>query len=153
MTLRKILFVCTGNICRSPMAEAIARDIIQKEHGGAIGVFSTGTFALPGLEATREAVEALVEFGIELRGHRATALNPGHVEAAELVLTMTAAHRSYVLELVPGAASKVWVLADYAGRSGDLDDPWGRPLSVYRECASRLRGLVAASLTRFVSEF
>ncbi len=149
---KKILFVCTGNTCRSPMAAAIAREIIRKKYGGAVEVASAGVFALPGSPATPEAVEALAGFGIDLREHRAALLDPEKVENADLVLTLTAAHRRYVLKLVPGAESRVHTLADYAGIGGDLEDPLGRPLAAYRECASRLHKLVAAALARFGRE-
>lgn len=134
------------------MAEAIARDIIAREYGGKVRVSSAGTDALPGSPATREAVEALAESGIDLGNHRATMLAPVLVEAADLILTMTATHRRHVLDLVPGAAHKVHALSDYAGRGGDVSDPLGQPLPVYREYASLLRDLVAAALTRFVRE-
>lgn len=152
MKTKTILFVCTGNTCRSPMAEAIARDIVRKEYGEKIAVCSAGTFALPGSPATPEAVEALAETGIDAREHRAKMLDTAYVESADLVLAMTADHRQHVLALVPGAGGKVHILGDYAGRTGDLDDPLGRPLPVYREYASRLRGLVAAALARYWRE-
>jgi protein-tyrosine-phosphatase len=146
---KRILFVCSGNTCRSPMAEALAREISRREYGEAVHVSSAGVFALPGAPATPEAVEALLAAGIDLQGHRAALLSTALVEEADLVLTMTAVHRRQVLQLMPNAAHKVHVLADYAGWGGDLEDPIGRPPAVYRECASRLRTLVTAALARF----
>jgi len=146
---KRILFVCSGNTCRSPMAEALAREIIRRQYGGAIDVCSAGVFALPGARATPEAVEALAEAGIDLKGHRAALLSTALVEEADLVLTMTAMHRHQILQLASDSGHKVHVLADYAGWGGDLEDPIGRPLAVYRDCASRLRTLVTAALARF----
>ncbi len=147
--MKRILFVCSGNTCRSPMAEALAREIILREYGGTIAVSSAGVFALPGAGATPEAIEALAEVGIYLREHRAALLSAAHVENADLVLTMTAMHRRQILQMMPGAGHKVHTLADYAGWGGDLEDPIGRPSAVYRSCASRLRALVVAALARF----
>lgn len=154
---KKVLFVCSGNTCRSPMAEGLARHLLPRPGewpGGEeeILVFSAGVHALPGDPATDNAVEALAEEGIDLRRHRAALLTPEMVHAADLVLTMTSGHRRLVREMAPDHVDKVFTLAEYAGAGGDLADPFGRPLAVYRRYAEDIRHLVRLALERFRQE-
>ncbi|MEW6725952.1 MAG: low molecular weight protein arginine phosphatase [Bacillota bacterium] len=147
---KKILFVCTGNTCRSSMAEGIARHLLGDDRE--IRVLSAGVHALPNVPATPEAVEALAEEGIDISGHRAALLTRELVEEADLVLTMTAGHRRLVREAAPDQAGKVFTLAEYAGAGGDVSDPLGQPLHVYRRYAAELRRLIRLALERFREE-
>ena len=145
----KILFVCTGNTCRSSMAGSLARKILEERGQQEFQVSSAGIAAFPGEQASREAVEAMAEMGICLRDHRATRLTPEDVREADLVLTMTTAHREYIKMLVPQCSEKIFTLAGYAGTgSEDVPDPLGHPLDAYRKCARKLEELIARSLTR-----
>ncbi|HIE13615.1 MAG TPA: low molecular weight protein arginine phosphatase [Desulfotomaculum sp.] len=150
--MQHILFVCTGNTCRSSMAEAIFKNLLVSEGIEDVDVSSAGTFALPGSPATPEAVEALTGWGIDLNSHKARLLSPEMVREVDLVLTMTARHKATVLEMVPDAKDKVFTVSEYAGLAGDIPDPIGKPVFFYRQYAEEIRRLCRVVLRRFLSE-
>ena len=127
-----LLLVCTGNTCRSPMAEAIARDLLRDEDAV---VDSAGVSAGLGAAATPEALAAAAELGLDLSGHRSQPLTPERVAQADQILTMTAAHRDLVLRAVPEAADRTSVLDE----DGDIADPFGGTLADYRVTAEQIK--------------
>lgn len=113
----KILFVCTGNICRSPMAEGIARAAIEDgypDHSVSIEIISAGTSALGGHPPTAPAVEAMERQGIDISGYRAQSLSRGLVEDSDLVLVMEESQRAHALALSRGAAVPAFLLLKLA---------------------------------------
>lgn len=147
MSNLSILFVCTGNICRSPMAEYLLRHSVPESSGWVI--CSAGVAAPPEMPASEPAIEALDEIGIDLRPHRSRQLDQEMVAAATLIVVMTSSHRRLVWSIAPGGAHKVVLLKSFDPAAGDLDveDPIGMSLEVYREVREEIRaalpGLIA----------
>ncbi|MBE3594946.1 MAG: low molecular weight protein arginine phosphatase [Candidatus Carbobacillus altaicus] len=145
---KRILFVCTGNTCRSPMAEALARRYLGDDQ---VDVFSAGLFAIEGENASPEAQLVLEEEGIDLSGHRARILTQEMLDQSDLILTMTRAHKKMLLSLYPEHGQKVWTLkgwvASLKGEAIDIDnedipDPFGYDVSVYAKTRDELKTLI-----------
>lgn len=127
-----ILFICTGNTCRSPMAEGLLKDMAEKK-GIKLDVTSAGIFAFDGQEVSREAVEVMRGEGIDISHHRANIIHRDLLESAHLILTMSRHHKRELLNRYDFLKGKVYTLKEYAyGIEGDIEDPFGRGISAYR---------------------
>ena len=129
-----ILFVCSGNTCRSPMAAAIM-DKIARENDLNVFVESAGLFAADDQPASAEAIAAVAQYGIDLSYHRSQPVTEDLLAQCDLVLTMTAAHKMILENYAPG---KVYTLAEYCGADGDIPDPYGGDLEEYKETAQAI---------------
>jgi protein-tyrosine phosphatase len=145
-----ILFVCSGNTCRSAMAEGLARTALARrlnipqdelEKKGIV-VMSAGAMAMPGNRAAPQAVEAVKPLGADLSRHRSRPLTVELVHQADAIFTMSRAHASAVASLVPSAAEKTFTLDP----AGDIDDPIGGDLSLYQQLAGQMAPLVEKRL-------
>lgn len=130
---RNLLFVCTGNVCRSPMAEYLMRKRLGRSSAWTVG--SAGLAALPGMKASQNAVEVLGEMGLDLAPHRSRLLTRDLVDAANVLVVMTASHRDQMNRLFRDAREKVFLLRSFdpAADSEDLEDPIGAEVSTYRQ--------------------
>jgi len=131
--MKKLIFVCTGNTCRSPMAEGLLRALLPEDSGWEIS--SAGVCAADGWPASENAVEAMREKKIDISGLTSTTLTPELIEAADLLITMTEGHRQAVLAAVPESDGKVFLLKSFgiAQSAADIFDPVGQTLDVYRQ--------------------
>ena len=146
-----VLFVCTGNTCRSPMAEAMFRQMVAERLGcqpdevddSGVVIASAGLSAWGGGKASVGALEAMAEVGADLSGHESQPVTENLVRQADVILTMTASHRAGILAQFPEAGGRVAMLSP---DRQDVLDPIGGPLATYRRCAQQIRGHLAARI-------
>lgn len=130
----KILFVCTGNTCRSPIAAALMNKIAA-ENDLQVSANSAGIFAEAGSPASKHAIEAMKQYNIDLTKHQAVQLSEKLIEESDLVLTMTEGHKTMISTHAP---KKTFTICEYAGYNGEIHDPYGGTLSQYNEAAENI---------------
>ncbi|MFS0654078.1 low molecular weight protein arginine phosphatase [Bacillus sp. 179-C3.3 HS] len=146
-----ILFVCTGNTCRSPMAQALFTSIAD-EKKWQITVKSAGIFATDAGGASPQAIEALFEKSIPLN-HSSAKLTENLLREADYVFTMTSQHKELILAQYAFAAEKVYTLKEFAtGKAGDVSDPFGGSLSIYQDTRDELETLLYQLAEKLESE-
>ena len=144
-----VLLVCTGNTCRSPMAEIIFRDLLAKRLGCSIDelddrlmlVASAGIAAMMGGRASREAVETMNRSGLSIQEHETQPLTEPLVRHADVIYTMTRSHREAIVAQWPGAAERTQLLCT---DGSDVADPIGGTLERYQQCAAQIEAQLRA---------
>ena len=146
----RVLFVCTGNTCRSPMAAGLARAWAKNRvpDGLTIEIDSAGIAAGNGQSAADQAIGTLRERGHDLSGHQSKMLTLKMVDRADVIFTMTPSHAQAVMQIAPGAVHKVFPIDPLH----PIGDPIGQSIEVYREVADQLERLIAERLQEIIDE-
>ncbi len=142
----QILFVCSGNSCRSPMAEALLGQILSERagrfprgrRGRSYRVISAGSGVMREGEVNPQATEVMAEIGVDISGHRSRPLSVTMIVASDRIYTMTARHRETIIEMVPEARERI----EQLDPEEDLLDPAGADIDAYRRCRDRIAALV-----------
>ena len=152
--IKSVLFVCTGNSCRSVMAEAILRMRFYELGKDHIEVRSAGVRALDGLPSSNETIEVMKEEGVDVSDYRTKNVTADMIKKADLILVMEPMHKDEILAITPEAKGKTYLLKEYGSsstfnpRGYSVHDPIGKPIDEYRITRDEIK----AEIARFVKE-
>jgi L-threonylcarbamoyladenylate synthase len=154
--IRTVLLVCTGNSCRSVMAGGLLEKILT-EKGAKFDIMTAGTGALPGSRPTPETIAMMKERNVDISDYRARPLNQTLIKKADLILTMQEVHKQRILDLVPGAKDKTFLLSEFAEPANrdnfeEISDPIGQPLEVYRQCVKAIQKYIIKIAERLLAD-
>ena len=135
--MKTILFVCTGNTCRSPMAEVFANQVF-KEQNLPFNAISRGIMAVTS-PASANSLEVVSKQNLNLDNHTAKLLDYEDVKNAHLIITMTYSHKNQILSHLPEYQDKVYTLSELSDEDVDIADPFGGSLEEYESCADQIK--------------
>ncbi|OCA82388.1 phosphatase [Bacillus sp. FJAT-27225] len=147
--MHRVLFVCTGNTCRSPMAEAI----LKNKNLEGVEARSAGVYAIDGGAASLNSIKVLDENSLA-HSHQSRLLSKDDVEWATVILTMTLSHKQALTARFPEAAHKTYTLKAFAGEDGypDVSDPFGGNVDIYRATYAELEHLISKAMKRLLKK-
>jgi len=153
--MKEIVFVCTGNTCRSPMAEGLLREALPAQWDAEVTVSSAGTHAWNGQPAASLSVKVLQEKGIDISGHLARLVTPDIINKASLVVALTPDHLDMMRATVPGAGEWMIILGglDPEREKADVEDPIGGDVGDYRAARDDIAHLIAFLLEYIAERF
>lgn len=142
MKMIKIMFVCTGNICRSPMAHYYMQKRV-KDLGieNDFLISSCGVYACTGEKATQNAIFVMKEYNVDMENHRATNIADTNIEDYDYIITLTTRHKEQIKYHYPKLDSNIYTLREFVDESSiyqSIDDPWGLNYNVYKACAKEI---------------
>ncbi len=143
-----ILVVCTANICRSPVGEALLRDHLQKAGLVDWAVSSAGTWASPGHLASQFSVILLDERGLDIQAHRSQPVTEPLLQQCDLVLCMETAHQKELREAFPAHRAKIYTLRQMVDERGSVRDPYGGSRRQYERMVTEVELLIEAGFPR-----
>lgn len=147
--MANILLVCTANICRSPVAEALLREYLQNM-GLEWDVNSAGTWAEPGQSASAFGVELMAEQGLDISRHTSKGVDGPLLSESDLVLCMESGHAEALRAEFPCFAHKIYMLTEMSDRRYSVPDPYGGPRKAYERMVGELTGLIETGLPRII---
>lgn len=141
-----ILFVCTGNTCRSPMAEGMLKAMAEDAKKDVV-TLSAGLFTAPGGRVSPQAIEAVKDVA-DISGHLSRPLNKALLDVADLVVGLAADHKKVLLRQFPEMSDKIVTLGEWAGTNEDVADPFGGTQEEYDACAAQIKELLTKALAK-----
>lgn len=135
----KIMFVCTGNICRSPMAHHYMQKRVKDLNiENEFLISSCGVYACTGDKATQNAIFVMKEYDVDMENHRATNIDDANIEDYDYIITLTTRHKEQIRYFYPKLDKNIYTLIEFVSKDEiykDIDDPWGLNITVYKNCA------------------
>ncbi len=147
-----VMFICTGNTCRSPMAEAYFRYLCEDNFFNQIAVRSAGINAIAGCDASKMAIKVMEYRGLSLNNCKSTLINDIAVRQTSIIIGMTNEHTRDIMRLFPHSKHKTRTLLSFSGSNADIRDPYGGNFETFEDCFNTMMPGLDALFKYFVSK-